>query len=564
LVLRLQRALGAFTLGWLLGVVPLFCEWRASGIVVTGTHLVGFGTLAGLAAAIAYLVLSIWLRAEIARRWSVVAATAVVSAEIFYLVNVAVLPEATWTAAPSLIGTGAMLAVVWTPLLLAARRERAVSTLEDRLAAAVGAGLLALAGWTFWHALPDHPAPAPARSGSGPHVLLIVVDGARRDHLSLYGYALPTSPNIASAARSGRVYSRAFSASSWTLDSVKVMLGVGTARDRLDTLPRRLAARGYVTACFSDNPLLDHGGPFSGLFDRYGQSTAPALVAIPRVFDGTFLGEFVLRWTLLARRWDDARLVEKAGDWVARQDGPVFLYVHLMDPHVPLRKPSFDGRTWRRRAIANPDATLTKEEAEDVVSYYDGALRSADAAVGRLLAAAAGWRRPYLAIVTADHGESLGDQGRWMHGRSLAPELLAVPLVLIGEGVAPGWVDAPVGHQSIETTLLAAAGWRTPDPRGSDLRTSEGDTAVGGALPPHLFYELAAGYQVVLDKRTAAVQVLDLGTGLDQAGRLTVEDQVAVRAAVARLMERGRAVTEPSEAPDPALRERLRSLGYIE
>jgi arylsulfatase A-like enzyme len=75
---------------------------------------------------------------------------------------------------------------------------------------------------------------------------------------------------------------------------------------------------------------------------------------------------------------------------------------------------------------------MTPEEAEDVVARYEAGVRSADAVAGRLVTALTSRGRPTLAAVTSDHGESLGESGRWFHGGTLAPELLAVPFLLAG------------------------------------------------------------------------------------------------------------------------------------
>src|SRR5207244_10661253 len=64
--------------------------------------------------------------------------------------------------------------------------------------------------------------PAPSRRGpraaaAAPSVVLIVVDTLRRDHLSAYGYARPTSAHIARLAAEGALFAHAYSTASWTL-----------------------------------------------------------------------------------------------------------------------------------------------------------------------------------------------------------------------------------------------------------------------------------------------------------------------------------------------------------
>jgi hypothetical protein len=199
---------------------------------------------------------------------------------------------------------------------------------------------------------------------------------------------------------------------------------------------------------------------------------------------------------------------------------------------------------------------MTPDEAEDIVARYDGGLRSADGQAGRLLAAAAGWGRPFLAIVTADHGESLGEEGRWFHGGSLAPELLAVPLLVMGEGVAPGRVRGPAGHASIGPTLLAAAG-SPPRPGLADLRSGDGVEAVEGALPPYLSYRVSRGFKVVVDHRSGRRSLFSLK---DDARE--IRDLAAEKADLAGILAAGLTDPERPGKPSPEQVERLRALGY--
>ena len=71
--------------------------------------------------------------------------------------------------------------------------------------------------------------------------------------------------------------------------------------------------------------------------------------------------------------------------------------------------------------------------------------------------------RPTLVIVTADHGESLGEHGELTHGMFAYEPTLHVPLIVAR--VAPGRgsrrgriIDAPVRHVDIVADVLEAAG----------------------------------------------------------------------------------------------------------
>jgi arylsulfatase A-like enzyme len=184
-------------------------------------------------------------------------------------------------------------------------------------------------------------------------------------------------------------------------------------------------------------------------------------------------------------------------------------------------------------------------------------VKSADAAAGRVLDAFAGRGRPFVAIVSSDHGESLGEEDRWFHGGSLAPELLAIPLVVMGEGVESGTVDSGVGHAAITPTLLAAASAPCDGCERFDLRRQEGGGPVEGGLPPRLAYRIEGPYKVLLDLDTGQRQLFDLRS--DPAER---HDLAASAPSLAETLASGLVGEGDPPAPPPELLERLRSLGY--
>jgi arylsulfatase A-like enzyme len=261
---------------------------------------------------------------------------------------------------------------------------------------------------------------------------------------------------------------------------------------------------------------------------------------------------------------DDQRLVERSLRWMKEQRSPFFLFAHLMDSHTPYRHAPIDGRRRGGRQIEFPAPGLgmTREEAEDVVARYEGGVRSTDRAVGRLLDAMAARRRPWLLIITSDHGESLGESGRWFHGGSLARELLEVPLLVAGTGIEPGRFDAVVGHADIPTTLAAAAGLDCPGcpHRGLDLRTSRGGGAAEGGLPPHLRYRIENDLKLVLDGQSGRRLLFDLRNDPEEAHDLA--PQLADLAAdfAARM---GRELHADAFQPSPEDLERLRAVGYV-
>ncbi len=556
----LQRLLAFYALAALLGTIPLLLDWALGGGAVSAKSLAGFSLLGGAAAGLARL-LSIP-----ARRWRLDAQFAVgmftgfLTLQALYLINVALLPthralapvSILWDLAAGGVATGG----VWFALRI---RGQVAPLLGSRFLPLVGSFLLAGALAQVVATWPVEPE-VPQRRGDAPNLIVIVIDAARRDHLGLYGYDRPTSPSIDAWASRARVYDRALAASSWTIQAVPVILGSRPGEPSRHDVLDRLKSRGYVTACFSDNPLLEREGPLSKAFDHVGHSTHAAPRMLRTLFDETFVGEFVVLWPWLARQWEDSRLVDEALRWSRGMQGPLLLYVHLMDAHMPYRRRPINGRDWQHRRLETPRTGMSvlPEEAADIVAHYDGGLRSASDAAGRVLEAARAWARPYVAIVTADHGESLGEERRWGHGKTLAPELLDVPLLVVGQGVRPGRVEEPVGHTSVAVTLLRAAGVPDDGSSGSDLRSSDGDDLVAGSLASTWSYRAAHGYVAVTDAARGKTELFDLRTDPRRE-----HDLSALHPELVRELAAGPAQGSPASL-DRAMLEQLRALGYLD
>jgi arylsulfatase A-like enzyme len=123
-------------------------------------------------------------------------------------------------------------------------------------------------------------------------------------------------------------------------------------------------------------------------------------------------------------------------------DGPLFAYVHLMEPHAPYDRGRSDGTAYER---------------------YLSEIAVADIRIGKVLAALrerCGDR--WVLIVSADHGEAFGEHGSTEHGKTLYEELLHVPLVVVGPRIAPRTVDERVGLVDLGPTILDLFGIASP------------------------------------------------------------------------------------------------------
>ena len=282
------------------------------------------------------------------------------------------------------------------------------------------------------------PIAAEVARGGRPNVIIYLIDTLRADHLGVYGYPRPTSPNIDRFAQDSVLFLDASAHSSWTRPSVVSLLtgllppahGVQGRADKLPasvrTLAEMLGEQGYETLGLVTNGNV---GPTFGLdrgfsyFRHLRESTERP--EMHRLSD--HLNEWIFRF--LDNRADDPR--------------PFFLYAHATDPHLPYTPPE----PFRRRFAAGVDPAIGQRESARaitstrggseetraaLVDLYDGEIAFNDHHFGRLLAdlRQRGLYDSSLIVLAADHGEEFLDHGGWEHGKTLYSEQLHVPLIL--------------------------------------------------------------------------------------------------------------------------------------
>jgi arylsulfatase len=149
-------------------------------------------------------------------------------------------------------------------------------------------------------------------------------------------------------------------------------------------------------------------------------------------------------------------------------DRPFFAWGHYMEPHAPYDRWDrnwFGGEEVERvrqalfrRAKHLPAQFTDPEERNALVDGYDNSVRQFDRVIRDLFdrLGSAGVLEDTVVFVTSDHGELLGENGRYEHGCSLSPELLRVPLWVYGDGA--GRVEKPVSTVDIAPTIAKKAG----------------------------------------------------------------------------------------------------------
>ncbi len=297
-------------------------------------------------------------------------------------------------------------------------------------------------------------------------LILISVDCLRADHVGAYGYARATTPHIDELAADGVVFETAISTSSTTLPThTSMFTGLtpsvhGATNERklslsVPYLPEILAGVGYqVDGIVSGAYVSQHFG-FERGFHSY----------------------------LSRHRPRAAESVDSTLEALQRARGQSqFVFMHLIDAHWPYDPPAEIKERFRPVTLDLPPLMgkvlkhvppRGEEEIEQVKALYDAEVAYADQEIGRFIDAlkAKGLYRRSLIILTADHGESFFEHGRWQHGLNLFDEVLRVPLIVKWPGnVLKGRVPMQVSQIEIFSTLLEQAGVDSPHSKSTSLK----------------------------------------------------------------------------------------------
>ncbi len=422
-------------------------------------------------------------------------------------------------------------------------------------------------------------------------MLLLTVDTLRADHLGAYGYGLPTSPELDRIAAEGVLLTDAITPVPTTAPALASLLtarhadGHGVREnfaelpDAMATMAETFAAGGYETAGFYGNGAIKNG---------FGQGFG--------------------RFEAFADHWffNDKAGADKAIAWIESAKEPWFLWVHFMDPHGPYNssgprrsaKLQYDDSPQMRRELPQVEKNygfgvvpkyqrLPKHtRVADYVRRYDGEIIGTDIEIGRIRAALEtdGKLDRTLVVVTADHGESLGE-GRYFfqHGTLLNDPSVRIPLVFRHPGL-PSGVRNPTPASLVDvfptTATLAglsvpegvvgrdlSAALRTPDTSESLVRVSYTVTPTQKTAVRRGHWELRGHpHSKKAPDDFARIELFDLRTSpptLVAAGEeaaVRAELEPLLRTAAKKVREKP---TAPREHTDDE-KARLRALGYIE
>jgi arylsulfatase A-like enzyme/Flp pilus assembly protein TadD len=388
------------------------------------------------------------------------------------------------------------------------------------------------------------------------NVLLITIDTLRFDRVGFLDSRHVKTPNLDSLAKRSLVFTRAFAHNPVTLPShVNILTGAtplfhGISDNtgfKLDkkflTLPQYLRRNGYRTAAFIGAFPLDSRFGLDQGFDLYDD----------------YYGTRNEREFFFVERPAE-KVIAPAMEWIGRQPRRWFGWIHLFDPHQPYLPPS----PYREQYANDP---------------YSGEVAYVDAQLGVLFDFLREKRllEKTVVILTADHGEALGEKGEDTHSYFAYNNTIHVPLFVYIPGRKPETFAGNVCHADIFPTVCSALGLTAP--AGLQGESLLAVLASGGRKNREIYFESLTAYlnrdwaplRGMISGNTKFIdlpirEVYDLGSDMGEAHNLAGSSKIGqLKDGLNRLM---RKLKNPQASGrekrlDPETQRRLQSLGYI-
>jgi len=401
---------------------------------------------------------------------------------------------------------------------------------------------------------------APVSSKDIRHILLISIDTCRADHLGCYGYHRPTTPNIDKLSAQSVLFENVISPVPITLPAHSSMLtgtippyhGVHNNSDyKLGesnvTLAEILTERGFATGAIISAYVLDSQFGLDQGFDMYNDSF-----------------EEPVRNLLYFSERRGAEASRFANEWLEKhKDEKFFLFLHYFDPHLKYSPPE-------------PFATDFKD------NLYAGEIAYTDYCIGQVIEKLKDLNiyDSTLLIITADHGEMLGEHGEDAHTYFIYQPAIRVPLIFKLPGHnKPQKVKNLVGLIDIVPTVCNLLGIEAPAPvQGKDL-SPYFDKSQISSQDRHIYCESltptrygAAALLGLVTDRWKYIQTTrpELYNIVEDAGETkNLSDQQPYRARI--LQDRLKQLLEQTVRNDASAKvdldeqalKRLQSLGYV-
>lgn len=245
------------------------------------------------------------------------------------------------------------------------------------------------------------------------NLILIVVDALRPDHMGVYGYNRPTTPFL-SSLKDASLLSSYYPVHSSCSESACGLISLASSRyvhelpEKPFTIQRLLKLYGYKIHMILGG---DHTN-FYNLKEYYGP--------VDTYFDGSMAKGFYVN--------DDTFVLAHTDDLPDWNGNPIMLQYHLMSAH-PLG--THPNKTYQ--PSQGYTALTHGSKNQKYVNFYDNGVLQTDYMIKQLLSTLKSkhYLDNSLVVITADHGEALGEHQKYSHANGVNEETLRIPLIFI-------------------------------------------------------------------------------------------------------------------------------------
>ncbi len=335
----------------------------------------------------------------------------------------------------------------------------------------------------------------------GKHILLIVLESARGDLVGKRWKGRLVAPTMTRLAQEGTSVPFAYSHTGYTTSSLKAIFNRSLFNwsDKIK-LADYLEKSGYSLSFLSGQDESFGDIAESTGMNAEGRYFFDARSALEdRVYPSKDPGSL---------RLSEERIVEQFRtrmdelEW----DRPNFFYINFQAAHFPYSHPKMPSII-NEHPIARSD--ISRENMEALQATYWNAIAVADAAIGELieLLRNKGVYEDTVILILGDHGESLFDDGFLGHGHALNEIQTRIPLIINRPGLS---IEQAVGQVDIAQLLVEIATGRFDPSRWQDVDKAQFQL-IGSLDTPQLVGQVSYGeIRTILDVRTRKVFFNDL------------------------------------------------------
>lgn len=321
---------------------------------------------------------------------------------------------------------------------------------------------------------------AAATSSQKKNLVVIMVDGLRPDHMSVYGYARETTPNLKQLSQqdSAHIFSNMRSVCGETACAHAGFMASRFVHDlpeNIFTLQEVLKRHDYISRFIISGDHIN----FNNIREVYG--------SIDDYYDGSMAKGYYFN--------DDSVVINRTKSLPEWDGKPVMLHYHLLSAHIMGKKfPAYQKFMPQQRYSSMSDISKQAE----YFNHYDNGVLQADAVIQDLIniLSQKNYLKNTLLVITSDHGEALGEHGVFTHTNNVIEEILRIPLLMFSFGYSstlPKQSDHFMSIIDLAPTILQELGYKIPN-------SWQGNPAETTLTRPFSFFEMSA-YKGLYDHR---------------------------------------------------------------